>query len=193
MKAAIFAILILLSSFIFADDIEFSKTSGTPTIAGGSVDATLMNLADGYDWTGLHTFADLAKLNGGSTASINSVTGTDSLTSADCGRITTVTAGIDTHTITLPEASTVIGCKFKIVYVGASGGALVDISPLDSDADGIIGSCTLAASVVSFSGTADADIGLTKATSLIGDWIELTAVSASQYAVTGCQGIWANN
>lgn len=130
---------------------------------------------------------------GSTNPTLNAVTGTDALVAADCGRTTTVTAGIDTNTLTLPEASTVLGCTFTISYIGADGGALVDISPLDSDADGIEGGCTLAASVVTFSGTADADIGLTKATGLTGDFIRLTSVAADMWAVTGCQGIWANN
>lgn len=175
------------SDCITADELDETDTyafSDSGNTFVGSLTGDVTGNVTG-NTTGTHT--------GAVTAALNAVTGTDSLTAADCGVTTTVTAGIDTHTITLPEASTVLGCTFKIVYIGASGGALVDISPLDSDADGIIGSCTLASSVVSFSGTADADIGLTKATGLIGDWIALTAVSASQYAVTGCQGIWANN
>lgn len=127
------------------------------------------------------------------TSTVNAVTGADALIKNDCGRLTTVTAGIDGSTITLPEASTVLGCTYTISYIGADGGALVDISPLDSDADGIEGGCTLAASVVTFSGTADADIGLTKATSLTGDYIRLTAATSAMWVVTGCQGIWANN
>lgn len=198
MKKILVLLFLLIAGSVFADDFGWtwrivnivataSGLSCTDCVGSTQIDETQAYALDNAS----NTFA--GSFSGPITASLNAVTGTDSLTAADCGRITTVTAGIDTHTITLPEASTVIGCTFHIVYIGASGGALVDISPLDSDADGIIGSCTLAASVVSFSGTADADIGLTKATGLIGDWINLTAVSASQYAVTGCQGIWANN
>ncbi len=132
-------------------------------------------------------------LDGGLVSTPNAVTGVDSLVVADCGRPTTVTAGIDGATITLPEASTVIGCTFDIYYTGADGGALVDISPLDSDADGIEGGCDSGGAVVTFSGTADADIGLTKATGLTGDSISITAVSASMFIVKDCRGIWANN
>ncbi len=114
---------------------------------------------------------------------------------ADCGRTFAVTAAIDTALITLPEASTVdnFGCTYEFVYTGADAGALLDISPLDSDADGIEGSCVLAASVVTFSGTADADIGLTKATILTGDGLKLTAVGAAVWWAHDITGICANN
>ncbi len=131
--------------------------------------------------------------SGGLYGAINTVTAADTLTSADCGRLTTVSAGIDTFQIVLPEASTVLGCSYRISYIGADAGALLDISPLDSDADGIEGGCTLAASVVTFSGTADADIGLTKATGLTGDTITLTSCGANMWCASACQGIWANN
>ena len=137
--------------------------------------------------TGLSTFT------GGWTAGLNAITGADSLVAADCGRITTITAGADGLEIVLPEASTVIGCTFELVYIGADAGALIDITPLDSDADGIEGSCVLAASVVTFSGTADADIGLTKASILTGDGLKLTAVSATMWWAHDITGICANN
>lgn len=153
-----------------------------------------LNIAGTSTLGGTLGVTGLITASGGLTGSTpNTVTGADSLVAADCGKETTVTAGIDGSTIVLPEASTVLGCTFTISYIGADGGALVDISPLDSDADGIEGGCTLAASVVNFSGTADADIGLTKATSQTGDFIKLNACSATQYCVVGCQGIWANN
>jgi hypothetical protein len=137
-----------------------------------------------FDWAALGTRA----------STINAVTGADSLTVQDCGRLTTVTAGIDGATITLPEASTVIGCTFTIMYIGADGGALLDVSPLDSDADGIDGQCKAAAgSTVELSGTADADVGFTKATITTGNTMKLTAVGAAQWIMHGVSGICANN
>jgi hypothetical protein len=133
-------------------------------------------------------------MTAGYQSAVTAITDTYSLTLADCGKVITVSAGIDTKSITLPAASTAVGCTYKISYVGADAGALVDITPLDSgNADGIEGGVTLAASVVTFSGTADADIGLTKATGLTGDYIELTGCAAAMWCVTGAQGIWANN
>ena len=124
----------------------------------------------------------------------NAVTGVDSLVVQDCGRWTSVTAGIDGATLTLPDVTaTPAGCTFHIQYTGASAGALLDISPLDSTADGIYGSCDSGAAVVTFSGTDDADIGLVKATSIKGDWIKLTSDAVTGFYVSGCMGVWANN
>lgn len=124
----------------------------------------------------------------------NAVTGADALVVADCGRWTSVTAGIDGNTIVLPDVTaTTAGCRFTITYTGANGGALLDISPLDSTADGIYGSCHNAATITTFSGTDDADIGLVKATSIKGDFIELVSDGVNGYYVLGCGGIWTNN
>lgn len=127
--------------------------------------------------------------SGGFNPGITAVTDTATLTAADCGSLITVSAGIDTKTITLP--ATVAGCEYKFNYIGADGGALVDISP-DAD-DAIHGSCTLAASVVEFSGTDNADIGLTKATANTGDTITIIGDGGEGWYVTACAGIWANN
>lgn len=121
-----------------------------------------------------------------------SITGATTLDASDCGKPLFVTAGIDTLSITLPALSAVpAGCALSFYYVGADGGALLDISP--NAADGVEGGCTLAASVVTFSGTDDADIGLTKATGLTGDTITLVSGNADDWYVKACQGIWANN
>jgi hypothetical protein len=118
----------------------------------------------------------------------NAITGSESLDTAACGITSFVTAGIDGSSITLPTAAGTNqnGCVYTIVYTGASGGALVDISP--NAADSVKGTCE----GVAFSGTNDADIGLTKATSILGDYIQLTSNNNDWY-VTGCEGIWANN
>jgi hypothetical protein len=121
-----------------------------------------------------------------------SVTGAASLDASDCGKPVFVTAGIDTNSLTLPALSAVpAGCRYEIFLVGADGSALLDISP--NSADGIEGTCTLASSVVTFSGTDDADIGLTKATSQKGDSITLVSGNADDWYVSACSGIWANN
>jgi hypothetical protein len=121
-----------------------------------------------------------------------SITGATTLDSSNCGKPHFVTAGIDTAAITLPALSAVpAGCVLKFFYVGADAGALLDISPNASD--GIEGGCTLAASVVYFSGTDDADVGLTKATILTGDTITLTSGNADDWYASDIQGICANN
>jgi hypothetical protein len=122
------------------------------------------------------------------------ITGTISLDASDCGKAFAVTAGIDTGTITLPDADAARGCYLTFSYVGADAGALLDISPLDSDADGIEGGLrAVNGDLTYFSGTADADIGLTKATSLTGDMIALHACGDAMWCVVTTIGIWANN
>jgi hypothetical protein len=135
----------------------------------------------------------LTTMTGGSLVLVTPIGAVDpTLTQAQCGGMLSVTAAADTHTMTLPAVSAVgLGCEYTFSYNGANGGALVDISPNASD--GINGGITLSASVVYFSGTVDADIGLTKATGKSGDFIKLTSCLANMWCVTGSQGIWANN
>ncbi len=120
------------------------------------------------------------------------ITGITTLDASDCGKPIFVTAAADGDLITLPALTAVpAGCKYTFHYVGADGGALIDITPNASD--GIEGGCTLAASVVTFSGTDDADIGLTKATILTGDTLTLTSGNADDWYASAIQGICANN
>jgi hypothetical protein len=155
------------------------------------LDGTLA-VAGAFTAAGAVTVTGALTADGGLLTAPVSVTDTVTLTAANCGRPHFVTAGIDTKSITLPALATVTdGCELSFYYVGADGGALLDISPNASD--GIEGSCTLAASVVTFSGTDDADIGLTKATGLQGDTITITAGNAADWYVKACAGIWANN
>ena len=175
-------VLITGTTAVKAFDVGTGTASFAETVtmvAGATVGTTL-------------TVTGLTTTNGGLTGSINAVTGVDSLLAADCGRITTVTAGIDTATLTLPEASTVLGCTMHVMYIGADAGALLDISPADGT-DTIEGGCTLAASVVTMSGNAGADIGFTKATILTGDSLKLTAVANDVWILHSVQGICANN
>lgn len=151
--------------------------------------ASALSLDSTLSVTGAVTITGALTVNGGQTPATGSITDTTALAAADCGEVQFTTAGIDTKTITLP--ATIAGCEYTIMYVGADGGALVDVSPNASDA--IHGSCTLAASVVEFSGTDDADIGLTKATANTGDTITLVGDGTEGWYVKTCTGIWANN
>lgn len=167
-----FVFLFLLLPFVlFAANptIHLDPQSAAPFACDPSRTGTLYSSAstlyfcNAADWVVLSSVDSAGAFSGDTSgihsgpivSALNAVTGTDALTAADCGKITTVTAGIDTHTLTLPEASTVIGCTFHIVYIGADGGALLDISPLDSDADGIEGTCDPGTDTapVTFSGT----------------------------------------
>ena len=128
-------------------------------------------------------------VTGGLQVNTTAVTGAVTLGADECGNVMMTTAAIDTATVTLP--ATVAGCVYTLMYTGADGGALLDISPNASDA--IHGSCTLAASVLEFNGTDDNDIGLTKATANTGDTITLAGDGTEGWYVTTCTGIWANN
>lgn len=136
--------------------------------------------------------AENVVFNAGVSAAAVSITGATTLDYSNCGKTHFVTAGIDTESITLPALATVTtGCELTFMYVGADAGALLDISPNASD--GIEGTCTLAAAIVTFSGANDADIGLTKGTGIQGDSITLVAGNADDWYVKACSGIWANN
>ena len=129
----------------------------------------------------------------------DTITTTATLDVEDCGKTLFVTAGIDTKTITLPATGTAgAGCEYRIIYTGADTAALVDISP--AAADGIHGQCQDVttgaddtAQTVVLSGSDDADIGLTKATSSTGDAITLVADGTVGWFASACQGQWANN
>ena len=136
--------------------------------------------------------AEYLLTSAGFSTNTTEITGNIALDASDCGKHHYVTAGINGNTITLPAlASTPAGCELSFYYVGANGAALVDISPNAND--GIEGTCTLAAALVTFSGTDDADIGLTGATGLKGDTITLVSGNADDWYVQSCTGIWANN
>lgn len=186
----------LMSSIVVYDESGSAPSCATMSTSLGWVCAengieseSALNVAGASTLTGAVTITGALSVAGGTVASTGSITTTTTLTAADCGEIQFVTAGIDTKSITLPATSA--GCVYTFMYVGADGGALLDISPNASDA--VHGSCTLAASVLEFSGTDDADIGLTKATANTGDTITLAGDGTEGWYVTTCTGIWANN
>lgn len=187
-----------LAGLIYVQDYPSSPpTCATSTAAGELCVEGDLETNGNLDVAGTTTQTGLLTLGGGLKRLAVAVGATDPvLTSADCGKQYNIAATFDTHIITLPAASTVAGivCELTFVYTGADGGALIDITPLDAgNADGIEGGCTLAASVVTFSGAADADIGLTKATVQTGDYIRLVNCGAAQWCAAGIQGICANN
>lgn len=165
------------------------ETNGALDVASTSTLTGAVTASSTLAVTGNSTFTGAARAAGGS------IIAATTMDADDCGHSFAATAAADGDLITLPDADQVLGCEITISYIGADGGALIDITPLDSDADGIEGGCyeTATDTVVYFSGTADADIGLTKATGLTGDYIKLWACDAAMWCVVGCQGIWANN
>lgn len=177
-----------------AGALTFSDTASSivvPDNDASALDLGSTGLLNGLRYDSTDNAENLLYTAGLSGAAV-SITGATTLDYSNCGKAHFVTAGIDTASITLPALATVTtGCELTFFYVGADGGALLDISPNASD--GIEGTCTLAASIVTFSGTDDADIGLTKATGIQGDSITLVAGNADDWYVKACSGIWANN
>lgn len=114
------------------------------------------------------------------------ITGVITLDESDCGKIHFVTAGADDDIITLP--STLAGCVLTFVYTGADAGCQLEITPTASDK--IQGNCTLAASIVTFSGADNGDVELDKSNSLTGDNITLVGDGVDGWFVKDCSGIW---
>ncbi len=97
----------------------------------------------------------------------------------------------DAKIMTLPAITAEnIGAEFTFRNTGADGNNTVTISPKDSNK--IIGGMTQAAAVFHSSGVLGKDLINTKATSKLGDWVELRAVSLTEYYIVGGQGIWAS-
>ena len=109
-------------------------------------------------------------------------------------------AGIDqnssggSHTHTLPELnSNYVGMSYRFRNIGTAGTHGLTLSPHANNK--IVGSFTLADSVVSAGssgvGVLDKDVINTAGTSVYGDWVELCAISSTEWAICGSQGIWA--
>jgi hypothetical protein len=97
----------------------------------------------------------------------------------------------DALVVTLP--STIKGLEYTFMNSGADGNNIITVSP--AAADGISGTVTLAASVVSLSGVIDKDLINTKATSISGDTSTIvgTGVAGTEaWLLKGSTGIWAS-
>ena len=110
------------------------------------------------------------------------------LTGNDSGK--TFLIATDAKTVTLPATSA--GLKFTFVNSGAAGNNIVKVSP--AAADGIVGTVTLASTVVAFDGTVNKAAQNTKATALTGDSITLlgTGLTGTKaWIIVSSTGIWA--
>ena len=137
--------------------------------------------SDGYKW---HT------LNAGVTEN-NYTLHTDSytITENDFGK--THAIATDAKVFTLPKAAAINkGKEITFLNIGASTNNILTIA---SDAlDYIVGSITLAGSVVSKSVTVDKDLINTKGTSVVGDTVTLVSNGSSGYYIKTATGIWAS-
>jgi len=91
-------------------------------------------------------------------------------------------------TYTLP--ATVAGLDYTFVNIGADTAVGLTISPAAADA--IHGVITLAATIVTLSGSDDGDIINTKASASTGDSIRLIGDGVEGWYVVSSTGIWAN-
>ena len=111
---------------------------------------------------------------------------------SDAGRDQNSSGGSHSHT--LPELNAnLVGITYRFRNLGTAGTHGLTLSPHANNK--IVGSFTLADSVVSAGGSGagvlDKDIVNTAGTSIYGDWVDLTSVSSTEWAIQGSQGIWA--
>ncbi len=119
---------------------------------------------------------------------VEEITANRTLTVEDSGKVFLI--GTDALTVTLPP--TISGLEYTFINSGAAGNNIITISP--NAADGIAGTITLASSVVTRVGTADADLVNTKATSTKGNAVTIigTGVTGTgAYYIASSTGIWA--
>lgn len=117
------------------------------------------------------------------------VSASKTLTEDDSGK--TFNVGTDALVITLPQITTNnLGMKFRFRNIGADAAVALTVSPNATDA--VHGTIANAAADSVASGVVNKDIINTKATANKGDWIELVAVAATEWYITGGVGIWAS-
>ena len=110
------------------------------------------------------------------------------LTAADNGK--TFLIGTDAKTITLP--ATIADFEVTVINIGAAGHNIVTIAPVA--ADGIAGTITLAATIVTRVGTVNTALVNTKTTSTLGDSVRLKGTGTTgttAWIIVSSTGIWA--
>lgn len=125
---------------------------------------------------------------GGTNSVVETITADRTLLASDSGK--TFLVGTDGLVITLP--ATIAGAEFTFVNIGAAGNNIITLSPVA--ADGIAGTITLAASVVTRVGTVDTDLVNTKATSTKGNSVKIVGTGATgtgAWYILSSTGIWA--
>lgn len=108
------------------------------------------------------------------------------LTISDCGSVRMIAT--DAKTYTLPNTATVgAGCEYTFINTGADDAVLLTVTPDDTAADGIYGTCA----AVVFTGTDDGDMTNTKTGANNGDWSRIVSDGVDGWYVIGCDGVWA--
>jgi len=121
-----------------------------------------------------------------------SLVGNKAISVSDAGKDQNSSGGSHTHT--LPELNAnYVGLTYRFRNIGTAGTHGLTIDPHADNK--IVGAFTLAASVVTAAssgvGANGKHIVNTAGTSIYGDWVELTAISSTEWAICGSQGIWA--
>lgn len=119
-------------------------------------------------------------------AEVESKTANYTVLVSDNGK--TFDSSLDNMVFTLPPTQN--GLRYRFVNKAAAGQAKMNISPDANDM--IIGTFTLAASVVTLTGVDDTDIINTKVSETKANWVELTADGDAGWYITGSAGIWAS-
>ena len=97
----------------------------------------------------------------------------------------------DAKVITLPLISAEnTGMEFTFRNTGADGNNTITLSPAAADA--IVGTIANVAADSVAGGVVNKDIVNTKATANLGDFIKLTALAPTKWAITAGVGIWAS-
>lgn len=117
------------------------------------------------------------------------LTANKTLTVEDSGK--TFMLATDALVVTLP--SVIKGLEYTFMNSGADGNNIITVSP--AAADGISGTVTLAATVVSLSGVVNKDLINTKATSISGDQATIVGTGTAgteAWLLKNSTGIWAS-
>lgn len=97
----------------------------------------------------------------------------------------------DAKTFELPAITAGnLGVTYRFRNTGADGAVALTISPASTD--GINGTIPNAAADSVASGALNKNLVNTKATANNMDWVEVTAVALTKWAITGGVGIWAS-
>lgn len=116
---------------------------------------------------------------------------TDDYTVLESDDATEFNIATDAKTFSLPLITAEnLGLKYRFRNTGADAAIALTLSPNALDA--VHGTVANAAADSVASGALDKDLVLTLATANKGDWIEVTAVSLTEWHITGGVGIWAS-
>jgi len=119
----------------------------------------------------------------------NTIAASQTMTVEDGGQEYNVATDAIVVTLPLITAGN-LGMSYRFRNTGADGNNLITLAPNALDAfHGTVANST-ADSVAG--GVVDKDLVNTKATANKGDWIEVTAVAATEWYITGGVGIWAS-